>query len=172
MKRPYTFSVAPFLVDKNVAQQGYLTSEPFAIEQAGVKPSVFLLPDYGYPPYGQTIITTRAMAEKNPDVVTKFVRASLKGWESYLANPAPGNALIRKENPRMTDAQLAYSLARLKEHGVVTGGDAETQGIGAMTDERWKRTFDFMVRVGMASEKTDYRRAYTMKFLDEARSTR
>jgi NitT/TauT family transport system substrate-binding protein len=172
MKRPYPFSVAPFLVDTNVAQQGYLTSEPFAIEQAGVKPKVFLLPDFGYPPYGQTIITTRAMAERSPEVITKFVRASLQGWESYLAAPARGNALIKKDNPRMTDAQLAYSIARLKEHGVVTGGDAQTMGIGAMTDERWKRTFDFMVQTGMASARTDYRRAYTLKFLNDARVTR
>ncbi|HEY8507116.1 MAG TPA: ABC transporter substrate-binding protein [Steroidobacteraceae bacterium] len=167
MKRPYTFSVAPFLVDRNVAQQGYLTSEPFAIEQAGIKPKVFLLADHGYPPYGQTIITTRKMAEERPDVVRRFVRASILGWESYLNNPAPGNALIRKHNPRMTDAQLEYGVRKLKEHGIVTGGDAATLGIGAMTEERWKKTYEFMVRVGNLSPKTDYRKAYTMKFLEE-----
>jgi len=169
MKRSYASSIAPFLVDKNIAQQGYLTSEPYTIEQSGLKPKVFLLADYGYPPYGQTILTSRKMVEKNPAAVEQFVRASILGWESYLADPRAGNALIKKHNPRMTDAQLAYSLEKMKAHGILTGGDAATLGIGAMTDARWKQTFDFMVKNGTASAATDYRKAYTTKFLKGAR---
>lgn len=169
MKRAYASSIAPFLVDKNIAQQGYLTSEPYTIERNGVQPKVFLLADFGYPPYGQTILTTRQMAEKRPAVVARFVRASVLGWESYLSDPAAGNALIKKHNPRMTDAQLAYSLEKLRVHGILTGGDAATLGIGAMTDARWQRTFEFMVRNGTTSAATDYRKAYTTKFIESAR---
>lgn len=167
MKRAYASSIAPFLVDKNLAQQGYLTSEPYTIEQNGLRPKVFLLADFGYPPYGQTILTTRQMAEQRPAIVERFVRASMLGWESYLADPASGNALIKKHNPRMTDAQLAYSLEKLRAHGILTGGDAATLGIGAMTDARWQRTFDFMVRNGTASAATDHRKAYTTKFIEK-----
>lgn len=169
MKRAYASSVAPFLVDKNVALQGYLTSEPYNIEQSGLKPTVFLLADFGYPPYGQTILTTRQMVEKKPAVVERFVRASILGWQRYLENPSAGNALIKKHNPRMTDALLAYSLEKLKAHDILTGGDAAALGIGAMTDARWKRTFEFMVRNGTAAASTDYRKAYTTKFIEVGR---
>jgi len=165
MIRPYTFSVAPFLADKSVVQQGYVTSEPFAMEQGGVKPSIFLFADYGYPPYAQTIETTREMIESNPEVVRKFVQASMEGWKSYFENPAPANALIKKDNPEMTDAQIAFGIGKIKEYGLVAGGDAATKGLGVMTDERWKATFDFMAKAGLVPEDMDYKQAYSLEFL-------
>jgi len=105
MIRPYTFSVAPFLADKDIVQQGYLSSEPFAMEKAGIQPSVFLLADYGYPAYATTIETTDGLIEENPDLVRRFVQASMEGWASYFKDPAPGNALIKEANPEMTDEQ-------------------------------------------------------------------
>ncbi|PHS71344.1 MAG: nitrate ABC transporter substrate-binding protein [Alcanivorax sp.] len=165
MIRPYTFSVAPFLADKSVVQQGYVTSEPFAMEQGGVKPSIFLFADYGYPPYAQTIETTREMIESNPEVVRKFVQASMEGWKSYFENPEPANALIKKDNPEMTDAQIAFGIGKIKEYGLVAGGDAATKGLGVMTDERWKATFDFMAKAGLVPEDMDYKQAYSLEFL-------
>jgi NitT/TauT family transport system substrate-binding protein len=126
-KRPYNFNPGPFLADKNAVQQGYLTSEPLAIKkQAGFEPVVFLLADYGYTPYSTTIETKRELVEKNPDLVQRFVDASIKGWYSYLENPAPGNELIKKDNPEMKDDQLAYGIENLKKYGILTSGDAET----------------------------------------------
>ena len=154
-----------FLVDKNVAQQGYATSEPYSIEKAGVKPTVFLLADAGYPPYAQTIVTTQTIARDKPDMVRKFLQATAEGWKSYLSNPAPGNALIKKDNPQMEDALLAFGLAKMREYGLVTGGDAKTQGILVMTDARWKQTFDFMAGAGLVKPELDYRKAYTLEFL-------
>lgn len=165
-KKPYSFSVQPFLVDRNIAQQGYATSEPYSIEKGGVKPVVFLLADLGYPPYAQTIVTTRAVLEKRRDALTRFLKATAEGWKSYLANPAPGNALIRKANPEVEDALLAYSVAKMKQFGLVTGADAATQGILSMTDARWKVTFDFMVGAGLAKAGTDYRKAYTLDLVN------
>jgi NitT/TauT family transport system substrate-binding protein len=161
-KRPYAFSAQPFLVDRRLSQQGYVTSEPFSIEKGGVKPVLFLLADLGYPPYAQTIVVTRDTLAKRGDAVKRFVQATAEGWRSYLANPAPGNALIKRDNPQMEDALLAYGLARMKEYAIVTGGDAARLGILTMTDERWKRTFDFMVQAGMVKPDLDYRRAYTL----------
>jgi len=165
MIRPYTFSVAPFLADTSVVQQGYVTSEPFAMEKGGVKPSIFLFAQYGYPPYAQTLETTRKMIEKNPEVVRKFVQASMEGWKSYLENPAPANELIKKDNPQMTDEQIAFGIAKLKEFELVTGGDAATKGIGVMTDARWKATFDFMAGAGMVPKDMDYKQVYSLDFL-------
>lgn len=168
-KRPYAFSVQQFLVDKKVAQQGYATSEPYAIEKAGIKPVVFLLADLGYPPYAQTIVTTRKVLSERPDALRKFLQASAEGWKSYLANPAPGNALLKKANPQMEDAMLAFGVAKMKEFGLVTGGDAAAQGIFTMTDARWKKTFEFMAGAGLAKPDVDYRKAYSLELVRAVR---
>ncbi|HEX4986780.1 MAG TPA: ABC transporter substrate-binding protein [Burkholderiales bacterium] len=166
-KKPYAYSVQQFLVDKNVAQQGYITSEPYAIEKGGVKPVIFHLAAYGYPPYAQTIVTLTKTVKARPDVVRRFIEASALGWKSYLKNPAPGNALIKKDNPQMDDAQLAFSVARLKEYGIVDGGDAKKLGLFTMTDARWKQTFEVMRDSKLIDPGVDYRKAYTLEFVKQ-----
>ncbi len=167
-KRPYNFNPGPFLADKTSAQQGYVTSEPRIIsKQAGFEPIVFLLADYGYKPYATTIEAKRELVEKNPDLVQRFVDASIKGWYSYLENPAPGNELIKKDNPEMTDDQLAYGLQKFKEYGILTSGDAEKLGIGAMTEARWQSLFDTMAKGGMFKSDTKAQNAFSLKFVNQ-----
>ena len=166
-KRPYAFSVQQFLVDKNTAQQGYLTSEPFTIEKAGVKPVVFLLADSGYPPYAETIVVTENTLKGKSEMIRKFIAATAQGWKSYLQNPAAGNGLIKKANPEMTDDLLAFGVKNMRDYGLVSGGGAKTQGILTMTDARWKQTFDFMVSAGLTASDTDYRKAYTLDFVKD-----
>jgi len=166
-KRPYTFSVQPFLLDPRLSQQGYVTSEPYSVEKAGVKPVLFLLADLGYPPYAQTIVATRDTLAKRRDAIRRFVMATAEGWKSYLANPASGNGLIKRDNPQMEDALLAYGLAKMKEYAIVTGGDAAREGILTMTDARWQRTFEFMVQARMVKPDLDYKRAYTLEVIRE-----
>ena len=166
--RPYTFNVAPFLVDKNAVQQGYLTSEPFIIEQQGVKPVVFLIADAGYASYGSIIQTSMKMAEEKPDLVQRFVDASIEGWYSYLqGDPAPANALIKKDNPEMSDEILAYAIARIKQAGIVDSGDTQRMGIGAMSDGRWQDFFKVMAEQGLYPKTLDYRKAYTLRFVNK-----
>ncbi|KGH26850.1 MULTISPECIES: ABC transporter substrate-binding protein [Comamonas] len=143
--RPYTFNIQPFLVDKNSAQQGYLTSEPFAIQKAGVKANTLMFSDQGFPAYATTISCMDKTVKERSKAVQAFVTASMEGWRSYLADPAPANALIKKDNPNMTDEQLAYSVGKLKEMNMVSGGDAAKLGIGVMTDARVKASYDFLV---------------------------
>jgi NitT/TauT family transport system substrate-binding protein len=166
-KRPYAFSVQQFLVDTNVAQQGYLTSEPYTIEKAGIKPVVFLLADSGYPPYAETIVVTTKTLKDKPDMIARFVRGSAEGWKSYLQDPTPGNALIKKANPEMTEELMGFGVAKMRNYGLVTGGDAKTLGILTMTDNRWKQTFEFMVSAGLTKPDLDYRNAYTLQFVKE-----
>jgi NitT/TauT family transport system substrate-binding protein len=168
-KRPYAFSVQQFLVDRKVAQQGYATSEPYSIEKAGIAPTVFLLADLGYPPYAQTLVTTEKVLRNRRDVLRRFLQATAEGWKSYLANPAPANALIRKANPEMEDALLAYGVAKIKAFGLVTGGDAGSVGILGMTDARWAQTYEFMTSAGLAKPGLDYRKAYTLELSNAAR---
>ncbi len=167
--KPYTFNAQPFLADKNSAMQGYVTSEPFAIEQqAHFKPKVFLLADYGFNAYSTLIETRRDLVEKKPDLVQRFVDASAIGWYHYLyGDSRPGNELIKKQNPEMTDAALAYSIAKMKEFGIVDSGDSIKLGIGAMTDAHWENFFDKMVHAGVVKAGVDYKRAYTLKFVNK-----
>jgi NitT/TauT family transport system substrate-binding protein len=163
-KKPYAFSVAPFLADKNSAQQGYVTSEPYAIMQGGVTPTSLLMADAGYPPYATTVVTLQKTIDAKSDALARFIKASAEGWKSYLADPAPGNALIKKDNPKMTDDQLAFGVDQIKKFGLVTGGDAAKLGIGVMTDARWKQTFDVMVQNNLLPATVNYKQAYTLKF--------
>jgi NitT/TauT family transport system substrate-binding protein len=167
--KPYTFNAQPFLADKNSAMEGYVTSEPYAVEkQAGFKPSVFLLAEYGFNSYSTLVETRRDLVEKKPDLVQHFVDASAIGWYHYLyGDSRPGNALIKQHNPEMTDDQLAYSIAKLKEDGIVDSGDTLRFGIGAMTDAHWKNFYDKMVHAGVVKPGLDYKKGYTLQFVNK-----
>jgi NitT/TauT family transport system substrate-binding protein len=165
--RKYTFNSAPFLADKRVAQQGYVTSEPYTIEkQAGLKPKVFLLADQGYPGYATMVLAPDSLIAKNPAAVKAFVAATAKGWRDYLyGDPAPADALIRKDNPEMTPDVLQQAREKMKAYGIVDSGDARTLGIGAMTDARWKTFFDMAAGQGVYPKTLDYKTAYTLQFV-------
>ncbi|MDE2361890.1 MAG: ABC transporter substrate-binding protein [Hyphomicrobiales bacterium] len=168
--KPYAFNPAPFIADKMAVQQGYLTSEPFEVErQGGFKPNVFLIADYGWDSYSTTIETRADTVAKRPDLVQRFVDASAIGWYHYIyGDNAAANALIKKDNPDITDAQIAYSIAKMKEYGIVDSGDSLARGIGAMTDERMKSFFDKMTKAGVIDAGVDYRKAYTLQFVNKS----
>jgi NitT/TauT family transport system substrate-binding protein len=164
--RPYTFSVAPFLADPKAIQQGYLSSEPFTIESQGVKPVVLLLADAGYASYGSLIQTSDKLVQEKPDLVQRFVDASIEGWYSYLyGDPAPANELIKRDNAEMTDALLAYGIAKIKEYGIVDSGAAKSSGIGVMTEARWQDFFNTMAEAGVYPKDLAFRKAFTLKFV-------
>jgi len=167
--RPYTFNPQPFIANKQSAMQGYVTSEPYAVEKsAAFKPGIILLADYGFNTYSTLIETRGEIIDKKPDMVQRFVDASIVGWYHYLyGNNAPANEMIKKLNPEMTDELLAFSIARMKEYGIVDSGDSLRNGIGAMTDERMASFFDKMVRAHVVRSDVDYRKAYTLRFINK-----
>ncbi len=167
--KPYTFNAQPFLADKKSAMQGYVTSEPFAVEkQAGFKPTVVLLADYGFNSYSTLIETRRDLADSKPDLVQRFVDASIIGWYNYIyGDNRPGNEMIKKFNPDMSDELLAYSVAKMKDYGIVDSGDTLKDGIGAMSDARMASFFDKMVRAGVVRGDIDYKKAYTLRFANK-----
>ncbi|WP_445491775.1 ABC transporter substrate-binding protein [Rhodopseudomonas sp. RCAM05734] len=167
--KPYTFNAQPFLADKNSAMQGYVTSEPFVVEkQAGFKPTLILLADYGFDGYSTLIETRRDLIDKKPDLVQRFVDASIIGWYNYLyGNNKPANDLIKKLNPEMTDDVLANSVAKMKEYGIVDSGDSLRDGIGAMSEARVASFFDKMSRAGVVKRDIDFRKAYTLQFVNK-----
>lgn len=166
--RPYTFNLAPFLVDTSLVQQGYLTAEPFALQGEGISPIIHLLSDVGYTSYASTIETSAKLIDENPDLVQRLVNASIEGWYSYLyGDPAPGNALIKSDNPEMTDDQIAYSISKMKEHGILESGAALETGIGSMTDARWQSFYDMMVDTGGIESGIDISKSYTLQFVNQ-----
>lgn len=149
--RPYNYNLAPFLADRHSVQQGYAVEEPISIEkQGGFKPLGFLLADHGYSTYSTTIETRWDTVRKRPEMVQRFVDASILGWVNYLyGDNRAANALIKRDNPDMTDETIAKSTRLMKEWGIVDSGDSLTSGIGAMTPERVARFYAQMVQAGL-----------------------
>ena len=168
--KPYTFNPQPFLADKKSAMQGYVTSEPFAVEkEAKFKPTIVLLADNGFNTYSTLIETRQELVESKPDLVQRFVDASVIGWYNYIyGDNSAGNALIKKLNPDMTDELLKYSVEKMKEYGIVDSGDTLKNGIGAMTDDRMASFFDKMVKAGVVKGSIEYRSSYTLRFVNKA----
>ena len=170
--RKYNYSLAPFLADKNAIQQGYLTSEPYTVEtMSGIRPQIFLLSEDGYPGYAGLVLARAALIAEEPQVVQAFVEASIRGWYSYLYDdPTPANRLILADNPEMRQDILDQAIAKMKRYGIVDSGLAQTQGIGAMSPERWKRFFDVMVARGLYPPDMDWRAAFTTQFVNQGRA--
>jgi NitT/TauT family transport system substrate-binding protein len=166
--RPYTFNMAPFLADKNLTQQGFLTSEPYVLHKAGVDPVVHLLADNGFDNYQGVLMCQPKLAAEKPELVQRFVDATIKGWASYLKGDAsPGNELIKRDNPDMTDDKIAYAIEIMNKSGLVGSGDAVKMGVGAMTAERWHSFYKDMVAVGAQPAGLDIDRIFTLKFTNK-----
>lgn len=161
----YTGSVAPFLADKNVAQQGFYGSEDYMIAKAGAKFHTFILANYGYPEYSETIQTTEAMIKKHPEIVKKFIEATMLGWKEYLQNPGPGDSLIMKANPKQTPSQLAYGVKTMQKGGLLEGAAEGKDGLGAMTTARWKKIFDMAEENGVIPKTMDWEKGFTLRFI-------
>jgi NitT/TauT family transport system substrate-binding protein len=166
-RQPYTFNPAPFIADENSGMQGYLSSEPLMVEkEGGFTPDVWLIADAGYSTYSTLIETMAGTVAEKPEQVACFVDGSIKGWYTYLyGDNAAANAMIKKDNPDMTDEQIAFGVAKMKEAGIVDSGDALTAGIGVMTDAKVKDFFDKMVEAGVVSADVDYAASFTTAFV-------
>jgi NitT/TauT family transport system substrate-binding protein len=165
--KPYTFNPGPFLADKQSAQQGYITSEPYAIEtEGGIKPKLFLLADAGFETYSTLIEGRKDFVEANKDLTQRFVDATIEGWYNYLyGDNAAANELIKKDNPEMSDGQIAFSIKTMKEFGLVESGAALEKGIGCMTDEQQQGFYDAMVKAGVVKAGIDIKSIYTTEFV-------
>ena len=166
-RQPYTFNPAPFLADKGMAMQGYLSSEPYLIKKtAGFDPKVFLIADAGYSTYATTIETMAQTVETKPEQVKCFVESSILGWYNFLyGDNNAARELIKKDNPEMTDDKIDYAILKMKENGIVLSGDAEKFGIGVITDARVEDFFNKMVEAGAVDSGLDYKNAYTTEFV-------
>ncbi len=162
---PYTGNLQPFVQDPTMALGGIVTSEPYRIQQAGIEPKTFLLANDGYPPYGGPLVAMESTVASRRDEMARFVRATMMGWRDFMLHPEPGLRMIQEMNPQADDGWMAYSVAKQRELRVVTGGDAETMGIGTMTEARWGQLATFMTDVKLIKPTTDWRAAFTTEFV-------
>ena len=168
--RPYNYSLSQFLADKQSVQQGYGISEPISIEkQGGFKPVVHLLADQGWSTYSTVIETRQDLVKTKPEVVRKFVEASMLGWYNYLyGDRKAADAEIKKLNPDMNDEYIAQGVALMKSMGIVDSGDSLKMGIGAMTDARMKDFYDKVVAAGLYKPgELDIASTYTTQFVNK-----
>ncbi|MFT8243603.1 ABC transporter substrate-binding protein [Roseomonas sp. BN140053] len=169
---PYTFNLQPFLVDRNTAVQSYVTSEPFEAAQQGAKVKFFLLADDGYPPYGNTLMTTRPFLQNNAEALRRFLQVTAEGWKSYVTgDPAPGNALIQADNPRMTSDRIAYAIGKLREIKALEGHGPDAAAICTMNEASWEKTRDFMVGADLLKASAPWRNAFTLDLVRDMRVT-
>lgn len=167
--RPYNYNLGPFLANARSVQQGYAVEEPISVQkQGGFRPQTFLLADHGYSTYSTTIEARVDTVQKRPELVRRFVEASILGWVNYLyGDHSKGDALIRRDNPEMDQATIDQSLALMKELGVVDSGDSLGLGIGAMKPERIKDFYDKMVRAGLYKPgEVDLSKVATFQFVN------
>jgi NitT/TauT family transport system substrate-binding protein len=161
---PATLSVANFLADPNYVQQVFVTSEPFFVQQAGAPVRTLLISTSGYDPY-RVQFTTRDFAAQHPDVVAKFVRASIRGWQEYLRDPSPTNAMLLQLNPALNPAQEAYTAQALRDGGFIAGNTPGSDQTGQITAARWQSTSDQLKPLGLVESTLDPATAYSLKFL-------
>lgn len=144
---PYPGNVTQFLADDNFAQQGYVFSEPFVAKTKGGDPKALLVADTGFNPYASVLIATQQRVAAEPELVGAVVRASVRGWEQYLAAPAATNRHINSLNPEMGMDILAYGAAQ--SVGMILDPVAQQNGLGRMTQQRWQELLEQMVAAGL-----------------------
>ena len=149
--------------------QGLITAEPFALEKQGVKPNLIVLADYGYASYANVIYTSQKMIAEKPDVVQRFVNASILGWYGYMyGDNTAANRLIKEHNKEMQDDQLAFTRETMLKHGLIDSGDSMKLGIGAMTDARWRALWESTFKdSGLYPADLDYKGAFTLRFVNK-----
>ncbi len=161
---PATFSVANFVADPGYIQQAFATSEPFFARQAGVETRVLLTSDAGYNPY-RVMFTTREFLDQHPEVVEKFVRASIKGWRDYLNDPTAGNAAVSKVNPALNQEWMQFTWQSLRDGGFVTGDDHSGKQLGNMEAARWTTMYNQLLELKVIEKPIDPATAYTLRFV-------
>ena len=165
--RAYTYSAAPFLADPTAVQQGYITEDALLLGAELPEPPVsILLADYGYQNYATTVFGAKPFLEANADAVKAFLAATAEGYRQCIAGDyADAMKAVMAENPDHSEALFHFKLKQMIDRGLVLSGDAETGGIGAMSDARWKEFFDLMVASGVYPATLDYKAAYSLDYL-------
>jgi NitT/TauT family transport system substrate-binding protein len=160
---PATYSIANFLQDPNYIQQIFVTSEPYFARKAGAQVRTLLISDTGYAPY-RVFFTSRDYLAQHPESVAKFVRASLRGWRDYIADPRAVNAELLRLNPAMTLEQMEFTCQALKDGHFIYPDDDPSKA-GDFDPARWTEMYRQLVELKVIQYPIDPATAYTMQFV-------
>jgi len=163
---PAMMNVANFVADPQYIQQAFATSEPFFAHQAGIETRVLLVSDAGYSPY-RVVYTTHDFVQQHPEIVAKFVRASVKGWKDYLNDPAAAHAMIAKLNPALNPEWMQFTWQQLRDGHFVAGDDPSGAQLGQMDPARWATMYEQLVDLKVIDKPFDPATAYTLQFLQK-----
>jgi len=168
--KPYNYNLGPFLANPKAIQQGYSVAEPIYVENQGkFKPVVHLLADHGFSTYSTVIEARTDTVKDKPQLVQRFVDASILGWVNYLyGDRKAANAMMIKDNPEMTEAEIEASVALMKQQGIVDSGEALRNGVGAMSTERIQDFYAQMVKAGLyKAGEVDLSKVATLQFVNK-----
>jgi NitT/TauT family transport system substrate-binding protein len=168
--KPYNYNLGPFLANPKSIQQGYSVAEPIYVQNQGkFKPVVHLLADHGFSTYSTLIEARTETVKAKPELVQRFVDASIVGWVNYLyGDRKAAAALMVKDNPEMTEAEMEASVALMKQQGIVDSGEAVQAGIGAMNQGRINDFYAQMVKAGLyKAGEVDLSKVATLQFVNK-----
>ena len=167
--KPYAYNLAQFLQDEKMVQQAYGTAEPIYAAAAGAKPKTFLLADHGWTTYSTTIEARTEMVQNNPDLIQRFMNASIEGWYNFLyGDRSAAYGLIMKDNPEMTKEKLDKEMAQFEKLGIIDVGEALTKGIGAMDMDRVKSFHKLAIDSGIIEAgSVDIKKVATDQFVNK-----
>jgi NitT/TauT family transport system substrate-binding protein len=160
--RPYNYTVQPFIADPTIAMQAFVSSEPYALKSHGVPYRFFPLSSLNLPGSGNPLVTSRDVIARRRDDLSRFLRASMRGWADWLANdPAPGNAAIRTANPMMTEEQILWS--RQQFRALDAFGKPGTP-IGPLDPKECRALRDFLVQTHQLPADAPWEQALDLSF--------
>ena len=164
---PLAGDLARFMNDKNFVQQCFVTNEPYFARQRGADAAALLIASDDYAPY-RVMFTGNDYLAKNPDVVRRFVRATIKGWKEYLSGDASaGNAMLKKLRPDLPDDFFAYSIKAMNDYQLVLGDPKRDERMGQLTLARLERQIKLLQEIGVLDKPVATKDVVTFKFLPD-----
>jgi len=163
----YPGSIGPFLANPRFSQQAYVFSEPYLAAQKGAHPVTLMVSELGYDPYSSVLVTRGEMIQKNTDVVGQFVRASLHGWRTYLADPVRTNRFLDEINPDMEPGVLAYGVEKMAPLCLPEAMSVEE--FGTMSEQRWQTLVNQLAEIELVdASQLVAAELFTTQFLERA----
>jgi NitT/TauT family transport system substrate-binding protein len=159
-----TFGVANFLHDPNYIQMVFATSEPYVCAQNGVKVRTLLIKDTGCDPY-RVVVATDKLIASDPAMVQAFVDASIKGWTTYLTDPAATDVEIKKLNTQITQGLIDFSRKTLIDGHFVSGYADKGDAIGKLDPARFAAQYKILRDVNVLTHDFDYTKSFTTQFI-------
>ena len=157
---PHSYDLTSLYAGEIDAIGLYATGGLIRARQAGHELNQIRPDSYGVHMYADTLVTTEEMIAQNPDLVTRFLRATLRGWREAIEQPEAAVAITLKW-AKEADAELQTQMMEASLPLIHTGEDQ----IGWMRAEVWQGMHDMLLEQGILDEPVDLDDVYTMDFL-------